>query len=111
MSGYDPTKAVELLSLDTFASQAQAKIRRVASALAGALAGLDVKAYNVNVRVVDTLMPYLLRHYPSLKGVKVDGQAVQRIKVCAVGKGCLGERASSMVFTPVLYQKQRSQFR
>ncbi|KAG2825923.1 hypothetical protein PC129_g1871 [Phytophthora cactorum] len=92
LSGHDPEKAEALLSLDTFDSETQAKIRRVASALFGASTGPDAKAYNVNARVVDTIMAYLLLHYPSLKWVKADGLAVQRIESCAIDKGFTGNK-------------------
>ncbi|KAG2766564.1 hypothetical protein PC129_g9279 [Phytophthora cactorum] len=87
LSGHDPEKAVALLSLDTFDAETQAKIRRVASALFGASTGLDGKVYNVNARVVDTLMAYLVAPLSVAEGVKADGLAVQLIEACAIDDG------------------------
>ncbi|KAK1946445.1 hypothetical protein P3T76_001998 [Phytophthora citrophthora] len=43
-------------------------------------------SYNINARVLDTLMAYLLRHYPELKRLNANGPAVQRIEACALEK-------------------------
>ncbi|KAG3029912.1 hypothetical protein PC119_g6464 [Phytophthora cactorum] len=43
--------------------------------------------YNVNERVLDTLMTYLLKHYPQLNKLGADGPAVQRIEACTRDKG------------------------
>ncbi|KAG3201382.1 hypothetical protein PC128_g3963 [Phytophthora cactorum] len=87
LSSNDPEKAVPLLSLDAFDSETQVKIRSVASALFTASSGLEMPQYNVNERVLDTLMAYLLKHYPQLKKLGADGPAVQRIEACTRDKG------------------------
>ncbi|KAG3093581.1 hypothetical protein PI124_g16413 [Phytophthora idaei] len=43
--------------------------------------------YNVNERVLDTLVAYLLKHYSQLKKLGADGPAVQRIEACTRDKG------------------------
>ncbi|KAG3119169.1 hypothetical protein PI124_g24491 [Phytophthora idaei] len=75
------------LSLDAFDSETQVKIRSVASALFTASSGAEMPQYNVNERVLDTLMAYLLKHYPQLKKLGADGPAVQRIEACTCDKG------------------------
>ncbi|KAG3242567.1 hypothetical protein PI124_g12582 [Phytophthora idaei] len=75
------------LSLDAFDSETQVKIRSVASALFTASSGLEMPQYNVNERVLDTLMAYLLKHYPQLKKLGADGPTVQRIEACTRDKG------------------------
>ncbi|KAG3177034.1 hypothetical protein PC128_g17037 [Phytophthora cactorum] len=87
LSSHDPEKAVPLLSLDAFDSETQVKTRSVVSALFTASFGLEMPQYNVNERALDTLMAYLLKHYPQLKKLGVDGPAVQRIEACTRGKG------------------------
>jgi hypothetical protein len=83
----DPDATVPLLSLDSFDSDTQAKIRLVASSLFTTSSGLQTTQYNVNARVIDTLMAYLLRHYPELKSLAPGGLAVQRMETCAKAKG------------------------
>ncbi|KAG2990731.1 hypothetical protein PC123_g14023 [Phytophthora cactorum] len=111
LSGHDPEKAVALLSLDTFDAETQAKIRRVASALFGASTGLDGKVYNVNARVVDTLMAYLVAPLSVAEGGQGRRTSCPTHRSLCDRRWLYRERSSSMVFTPVLYQKQRNQFR
>ncbi|EGZ21287.1 hypothetical protein PHYSODRAFT_491362 [Phytophthora sojae] len=92
LSSRDPDATVPLLSLDTFDSDTQARLRSVASSLFVSSSGLHTAQYNVNARVVDTLMAYLLRHYPGLKYLAPDGLAVQRMEACAREKAfCVSE--------------------
>ncbi|KAE8907665.1 hypothetical protein PF003_g8574 [Phytophthora fragariae] len=92
LSSRDPEAKVPLLSLDSFDSDTQTRIRSVASALFVTSLGLKTAQYNVNARVVDTLMAYLLRHYPELKSLASDGLAVQRMEACTIEKGlCVSE--------------------
>ncbi|KUG01461.1 hypothetical protein AM587_10003221 [Phytophthora nicotianae] len=65
----------------------QTKIRSVAFALFISSSGLETPQYNVNERVLDTLMAYLLKHYPQLKKLAADGPAIQRIEACTRDKG------------------------
>ncbi|GMF35111.1 unnamed protein product [Phytophthora fragariaefolia] len=58
-----------------------------AEALFAASVGLETAQYNVNERILDTLMAYLLRHYPCVKKLNPDGLAIQRLEACAVEKG------------------------
>ncbi|KAE9017411.1 hypothetical protein PR003_g16272 [Phytophthora rubi] len=91
-SSRDPETKVPLHSLDSFDSGTQARIRSVASALFVTSLGLKTAQYNVNARVVDTPMAYLLRHYPELKSLASDGLAVQRMEACTIEKGiCVSE--------------------
>jgi len=87
LSNRDPDATVPLLLLDSFDSDTQAKIRLVASSLFTTSSGLQTAQYNVNARVIDTLMAYLLRHYPELKSLAPGGLAVQRMETCAKEKG------------------------
>ncbi|KAG2987158.1 hypothetical protein PC128_g24523 [Phytophthora cactorum] len=87
LSSRHPDKAVALLSLDRFDTATQAKIRSVSAALLTASSGLETSHYNVNERVLDTLMAYLLRHYPSVKQLNAEGLAIQRLEACSVEKG------------------------
>lgn len=87
LSNRDPNVNVPLLSLDAFDSDTQQKVISVASALFVASSGLDTPQYNVNARVINTLMAYLLRHYPALKSLSAHGPAIQRLEACAIEKG------------------------
>ncbi|KAG3252729.1 hypothetical protein PI124_g2648 [Phytophthora idaei] len=87
LSSHDPEKAVPLLSLDAFDSETQVKIRSVVSALFTASSSLEMPQYNLNERLFDTLMAYLLKHYPQVKKLGADGPAVQRIEACTSDKG------------------------
>ncbi|KAE9345839.1 hypothetical protein PF008_g8576 [Phytophthora fragariae] len=80
LSSREPETKVPPLSLDSFDSDTHTRIRSVASTLFVTSLGLKTTQYNVNARVVDTLMAYLLRHYPELKSLASDGLAVQRMK-------------------------------
>ncbi|KAE9068082.1 hypothetical protein PF010_g27209 [Phytophthora fragariae] len=92
LSSRDPEMKVLLFSLDSFDSDTQTRIRSVASALFVTSLGLKTAQYNVNARVADTLMAYLLRHYPELKSLASDGLAVQRMEACTIEKGfCVSE--------------------
>ncbi|KAK1929374.1 hypothetical protein P3T76_015126 [Phytophthora citrophthora] len=86
LSSHAPERPVHLLSLDTFDVETQVKIRGVASALFWSSLGLEIPSYNINARVLDTLMTYLLRHYPELMRLNANGPAVQRIETCALEK-------------------------
>ncbi|GMF47583.1 unnamed protein product [Phytophthora fragariaefolia] len=87
LSSRHPDQVVALLSLVSFDSDTQAKIRFVAVALFAASVGLETAQYNVNERILDTLMAYLLRHYPCVKKLNPDGLAIQPLEACAVEKG------------------------
>ncbi|KAK1938147.1 hypothetical protein P3T76_009300 [Phytophthora citrophthora] len=86
LSSHAPVRPAHLLSLDTFDVDTQVKIRGVASALFWSSLGLEMPSFNINARVLDTLMAYLLRHYPELKRLNANGPAVQRIEACALEK-------------------------
>ncbi|POM67474.1 Hypothetical protein PHPALM_16520, partial [Phytophthora palmivora] len=83
LSGRDPDQAVPILSLAAFDSDTQSKIRAVAALLFHASYKLQATQYNVNGSVLDTLISYLLRLYPSLKQLNSDGVAIKRLEVCA----------------------------
>ncbi|GMF37188.1 unnamed protein product [Phytophthora fragariaefolia] len=87
LSSRHQDQVVALLSLGRFASDTQAKIRFVTEALFAGSVGLETAQYNVNGRILDTLMAYLLRHYPGVKKLNPDGLAIKRLEACAVGKG------------------------
>ncbi|GMF26384.1 unnamed protein product [Phytophthora fragariaefolia] len=87
LSSRHPDQVVALLSLDSFDSDTQAKIRFVAEALFAASVGLETAQNNVNKRKLDTLMAYLLGHYPCVKKLNPDGLAIPRLEACAVEKG------------------------
>ncbi|GMF43862.1 unnamed protein product [Phytophthora fragariaefolia] len=53
----------------------------------GASVGLETAQYNVNGRILDTLMAYLLRHYPCGIKLNPNGLSIQRLEACAVEKG------------------------
>uniref|UniRef100_H3GM51 Uncharacterized protein n=1 Tax=Phytophthora ramorum TaxID=164328 RepID=H3GM51_PHYRM len=57
----------------------RSKTQSVAAALFNASSVQEVPPYNVSTRVIDTLMAYLLWHYPSLKNLSTNGLAIQRI--------------------------------
>ncbi|OWZ10106.1 hypothetical protein PHMEG_00017093 [Phytophthora megakarya] len=80
-----PTQTI--LSLDTFDSDTHQKIQSVVLALFVAPFGLETAQYNVNAPVLETLMAYMLRHYPVLKAHSADGPAIQSLEACAVEKG------------------------
>ncbi|OWZ20997.1 hypothetical protein PHMEG_0004518 [Phytophthora megakarya] len=52
------------------------------SAVVWALFGLETAAFNVSSLVIDTLVVYLLYHYPVLKGINTKGHAVERVEAC-----------------------------
>uniref|UniRef100_H3GV82 Uncharacterized protein n=1 Tax=Phytophthora ramorum TaxID=164328 RepID=H3GV82_PHYRM len=80
LSGRDPDQELHVLSLDVFDSATQTKIHTIAVALFNASYGLKASQYNVNGTVLDTLMVYLLRHYPSLKKLNENGLPVKRLE-------------------------------
>ncbi|OWZ02070.1 hypothetical protein PHMEG_00026432 [Phytophthora megakarya] len=80
LSNRKPDAEVLLLSLDAFDSDTHQKIMSFALALFVASFGLDTAQYNVNAPVMETLMVYLLRHYPALKGLSADGLTNQRLE-------------------------------
>ncbi|KUF92708.1 hypothetical protein AM588_10007340 [Phytophthora nicotianae] len=87
LSNRDPEEAVTLLGLDSFDSVTQVNIRSVASALFMSSYGLATRQYNVNAHVLDTLMTYLLRHYPALKSLAADSFVIHRLEACVVERG------------------------
>ncbi|KAE8973474.1 hypothetical protein PR001_g26296 [Phytophthora rubi] len=92
LSSRDPETKVPLLSLDRFDSDTQTRTRSVASALFVTSLRVKTTQYNVNARVVDILMAYLLRHYPVLKSLAPYGLAVQRMEAYTIEKGfCVSE--------------------
>ena len=72
LSGRNPDTVVSLPSLDVFDSDTQTKLQAVATTLINASHGLTNPQYNVNGRVLGTLITYLMRHYSSLKRFKKD---------------------------------------
>jgi len=87
LSGFKPQERGPLASLDVLDSQAQIKIRAVSARLFHTCYKLDTPQYNVSAPVLDVLMAYLLRHYPSLKQLQSESLAVQRLETCAVAAG------------------------
>ncbi|POM79091.1 Hypothetical protein PHPALM_3306 [Phytophthora palmivora] len=83
LCGRDPDQAVPILSLAAFDSDTQSKIRAVVALLFHASYKLQATQYSVNGSVLDTLITYLLRQYPSLKQLNSDGVAIKRLEVCA----------------------------
>lgn len=87
LSGFEPGRAVALASLATFDAGSQDKIRAVTARLFNACYKLETGHYNVSVQVLEVLMAYLVRHYPSLKQLKPDSLAVKRLEDCVVDTG------------------------
>ncbi|KAK1946320.1 hypothetical protein P3T76_001873 [Phytophthora citrophthora] len=87
LSNRGPDDSVSLLSLDVFDSHTQHCIRSVASALFTSSSGMESEQYNVNSAVLDTLMAYLLRHYPALKALSGSGLVVLRLEACVAKRG------------------------
>ncbi|KUF94502.1 Histone-lysine N-methyltransferase [Phytophthora nicotianae] len=87
LSNRDPEETVKLLDLDSFDSTTKVNIRYVCSVLFTASSGLASEQHNVNARVLDTLMTYLIRHYPALKALAAGSPAIQRLEACAIERG------------------------
>ena len=75
---------VSLLSLNVFDYGTQTKIQSVSTALFNASQDLMTTRYNVGERVIETLITYLLLHYPSLKQLKKDVIVVIRLEACVI---------------------------
>ena len=70
LSGRYPDTDVSLLSLDVFDSGTQTKIQSVATALFNESYGRMTTHYSVKEKVIETLITYLLLHYPSLSSLR-----------------------------------------
>ncbi|OWZ22264.1 hypothetical protein PHMEG_0003053 [Phytophthora megakarya] len=95
LSSHDAVEPVHLLALDTFDYDTLVKIRSVASSLFCSSLGLDIPSLNINARVVDALMAYLLLHYLALKQANANGLAVQRSEASML------EKATSLTMTGI----------
>jgi len=87
LSGYPADKSVTLASLAAFDEQTKAKIQGVAVRLFTSCLDLGTSAYNVNIRVLEVLTAYLIRHYPSVKQLNPNGLPVKGLETAVVVSG------------------------
>ncbi|POM67131.1 Hypothetical protein PHPALM_16910 [Phytophthora palmivora] len=87
LSGYDTETKVKALDLKPFDTETQEKIADVQRLLFTTCYRMESAKYNLSQQVLDVLTAYLILHYPLMKKLQADGQAVRRMESAAVNAG------------------------
>ncbi|POM69763.1 LOW QUALITY PROTEIN: Hypothetical protein PHPALM_13932 [Phytophthora palmivora] len=87
LSGYDTETKVKALDLKPFDTETQEKIADVQRLLFTTCYRMESAKYNLSQQLLDVLTAYLILHYPLMKKLQLDGQAVRRLESAAVIAG------------------------
>ncbi|KAF0705501.1 hypothetical protein AaE_014487 [Aphanomyces astaci] len=87
LSGWSPTKAIELLNVTALDAQTQDQITAVQARVFSTCHDPGKPMFNVTKSVLGVLMAYLFVHYPALKELSPDAPAVKRLEACVVDAG------------------------